>query len=132
MFNLKVYTPNKLIISEIITKLRVDGKEGSFTILPAHIDYITSFDNSIISFINIENKQLFLATNQGILTKVGKNVQISVFNIEMSNTLDELKSIIKTKRDNFQKDMEIEKNINNNLKSIEFAMFNKILKFKRM
>jgi hypothetical protein len=50
ILNLRIYTPNQLFLEEVITKISVYGKEGFYTILPNHIDYISSFDDGVLVF----------------------------------------------------------------------------------
>lgn len=96
ILNLRIYTPNKLFVDETITKLTVYGNEGSFTILPKHIDYVSSFDDCMLYFTKIDGETIFMGANQGILVKSGREIQISTFNIiNGGNSLEELKDKLK-------------------------------------
>lgn len=119
ILNLRIYTPDKLFIDETITKITVYGKEGCFTILPKHIDYISSFDDCILYFEK-ENKDIvFVGVNQGILVKSGREIQISTFNaVNGGSSLDELKNIL---RINIYRDFD--KKFKNSLKNIEKDLF---------
>lgn len=119
ILNLRIYTPDKLFIDETITKITVYGKEGCFTILPKHIDYISSFDDCILYFEK-ENKDIvFVGVNQGVLVKSGREIQISTFNaINGGSSLDELKNIL---RINIYRDFD--KKFKNSLKNIEKDLF---------
>ena len=50
ILNLRIYTPNKLFVDETIKKITVYGNEGCFTILPKHLDYVSSFDDCMLYF----------------------------------------------------------------------------------
>ena len=119
ILNLRIYTPDRLFIDETITKITVYGKEGCFTILPKHIDYISSFDDCILYFEK-ENKDIvFVGVNQGVLVKSGREIQISTFNaINGGSSLDELKNIL---RINIYRDFD--KKFKNSLKNIEKDLF---------
>lgn len=119
ILNLRIYTPDKLFIDETITKITVYGKEGCFTILPKHIDYVSSLDDCILYFEK-ENKDIvFVGVNQGILVKSGREIQISTFNaVNGGSSLDELKNIL---RINIYRDFD--KKFKNSLENIEKDLF---------
>lgn len=122
ILNLRIYTPDKLFIDETITKITVYGKEGCFTILPKHIDYVSSFDDCILYFEKENKDVVFIGVNQGILVKSGREIQISTFNaINGGSSLDELKNIL---RINIYKDFD--KKFKNSLNNIEKDLFKDI------
>lgn len=130
VLNLRVYTPEKLFLEKEILKITLNGKEGSFSILPKHVDYISSFDDCIMCYTDTSNKTSFLATNQGIITKIGRNIEISTFHVIVGNSLMELKNNInelsKKSKDIANKNTEI----NENLKKMELSILKKIMEYK--
>ena len=123
ILNLRIYTPNKLFIDETITKITVYGKEGCFTILPRHIDYVSSFDDCILYFKKENKDMVFVGVNQGILVKSGREIQVSTFNaVNGGSSLEELKNILKI---NIYKD-KIDNKIRNSLHNIEKDLFKDI------
>lgn len=132
IINLKVYTPAKLFLSETINSITIQGREGNFTILPRHVDYITSFGDSIIIYKTLDNTLAYLAVNQGVLVKIGRELELSVFSAEQANSLEELKIKIKDLNEKISSFLNQDKNLNNSLKLMEVLMLEKILKFKTM
>lgn len=130
VLNLRIYTPEKLFLEKEILKITLNGKEGSFSILPKHVDYISSFDDCIMCYTDTSNKTSFLATNQGIITKIGRNIEISTFHVVVGNSLMELKNNInelsKKSKDIANKNTEI----NENLKKMELSILKKIMEYK--
>lgn len=130
VLNLRIYTPEKLFLEKEILKITLNGKEGSFSILPKHVDYISSFDDCIMCYTDTSNKTSFLATNQGIITKIGRNIEISTFHVIVGNSLMELKNNInelsKKSKDIANKNTEI----NENLKKMELSILKKIMEYK--
>lgn len=130
VLNLRIYTPEKLFLEKEILKITLNGKEGSFSILPKHVDYISSFDDCIMCYTETSNKTSFLATNQGIITKIGRNIEISTFHVIVGNSLMELKNNInelsKKSKDIANKNTEI----NENLKKMELSILKKIMEYK--
>ena len=80
ILNLRIYTPSQLFLEEVITKISIYGKEGFYTILPNHIDYVSSFDDGVLVFEKEDKSRIFVGINQGILIKCGREIQISTFN----------------------------------------------------
>ena len=123
ILNLRIYTPNKLLIDETIKKITVYGNEGSFTILPKHIDYVSSFDDCILYFTKDNDEIVFVGVNQGILVKSGREIQISTFNaVEGGNSLQELKNKLRL---NITTE-DVKNKIKNSLKNIRKDLFNDI------
>ncbi|MDR3079052.1 MAG: hypothetical protein LBU15_03360 [Rickettsiales bacterium] len=79
ILNLRIYTPQKLFLEETITKIKISEKDCNYTILPRHIDYLSSFSRSTIGFRKLDGEEVFVWLNQGILVKCGREIQISVF-----------------------------------------------------
>ena len=130
ILNLRVYTPEKLFLEKEIVKITLNGKEGSFSILPKHVDYISSFNDCIMCYTDIFKRVNFLATNQGIITKVGRNVEISTFHVVVGNSLAELKDNInelsQKSEELTNKDVESSKD----LRKIELSILKKIMEYR--
>lgn len=111
ILNLRIYTPEKLAIDEVIKKISLNGREGSYTILPNHIDYLSSFSNSMVNFVKDNDEKIYLKLSQGILVKCGREIQISTFGISEigENNLEN----------------ELEKKLKNTLKNIGRDIFKK-------
>ena len=125
ILNLRIYTPNKLFVDETIKKITVYGNEGCFTILPKHLDYVSSFDDCMLYFTKTNNERVFIGANQGVLVKSGREIQISTFNaVNGGNSIEELKtkllSAINTK--------DVKHKIKNSLENIRKDLFNDISK----
>ena len=78
ILDLKVYTPTKLILDEDVKKLKLKGREGNITFLPNHIDYISSFNSNIITYINEYDIKKYIMVDDGILIKYSNNIQIEM------------------------------------------------------
>ncbi|MDR1494762.1 MAG: hypothetical protein LBI29_01855 [Rickettsiales bacterium] len=106
ILNLRIYTPQKLFLEETIIKIKVSEKGCNYTILPRHIDYLSSFSRSTISFRKLSGEEIFVWLNQGILVKCGREIQISVFSavnggssvanlkLTMDNTVKNFKNLV--------------------------------------
>lgn len=78
MMQLKVMQPTNVLIDERVTKVTAEGEEGSFCLLPQHVDWIAALVPGILSFESETGAEIFLAIDEGILVKQGPMVWVSV------------------------------------------------------
>jgi F-type H+-transporting ATPase subunit epsilon len=127
ILNLRIYTPNGLFVEEVITKVTVTGNEGCYTILPKHIDYVSSFEDGTLCFTRQNGEKAFVGVGQGILIKCGREVQISTFNaIAGGDTTKTLREAVKDNFDEKKTSVDVEKKLKTSLRSMEFELFKKI------
>lgn len=74
--NLKVLLPTRVLIDQEVTKVIAEAENGSFCILPRHIDFVSSLVSGIMSFES-RNEEQFIAIDEGILVKWGQDVLVS-------------------------------------------------------
>ncbi len=74
---LKVMLPTRILLDTEISKVSGESPEGSFTILPRHIDYVTALSTGICRYVDESGKEFFLAVDGGILIKRGDSVLLS-------------------------------------------------------
>ncbi|HSQ98226.1 MAG TPA: F0F1 ATP synthase subunit epsilon [Rickettsiales bacterium] len=127
LIDLKIYSPIEMFFDENIKKLTFQGKEGILTILPNHIDYVSSFDTNVINVVDKDNKEKFIALSNGILTKYADKIRLTAYKVIVGNNLNELKEKIKEISKN---EGELEKEINKNLKQLEYYMLNNLTELK--
>ena len=53
---LKVLLPTKILIDEEVTKVVAEAEDGSFCILPRHIDFVSALVPGIFSFTSGEDR----------------------------------------------------------------------------
>jgi F-type H+-transporting ATPase subunit epsilon len=74
---LKVLLPSQILINEEALKISVEAENGSFTMLPRHIDFVAALVPGLLSFVDKDGEERFLAVNEGILVKCGSEVLVS-------------------------------------------------------
>jgi len=92
--NLKVLLPTKVLIDEKVTKVIAEAKNGYFCLLPRHIDFATALVPGILSYQTEKEEEIFLAVDEGVLVKFGKEVLVSTRNAVRSPDLDQLKRTV--------------------------------------
>ncbi|KAA3633250.1 MAG: F0F1 ATP synthase subunit epsilon [Proteobacteria bacterium] len=92
--DLKVLLPTEVLINESVIKVVADAVNGSFCLLPRHIDFVTALVPGILSFYTTDGVESFAAVDHGILVKVGDQVLVSTINAVRGTDLDRLQATI--------------------------------------
>ena len=78
--NLKVLLPTEILIDQEVTKVVAEAENGSFCLLPRHVDFLSALVPGIFSFVTPQGVEQFLAVDEGILIKCGPEVLVSTRN----------------------------------------------------
>jgi len=73
---LKVFLPAEALVDEEVTKVVAEAADGSFCLLPRHIDFVTALVPGLLSFVS-NGEEWHLAVDEGILLKIGDEVRVS-------------------------------------------------------
>jgi F-type H+-transporting ATPase subunit epsilon len=74
---LKVVLPTKVLIDQEVTKVIAEAEDGSFCLLPKHIDFVAALVPGILSFESTKGEEEFLAVDEGILVKCASVITVS-------------------------------------------------------
>jgi F-type H+-transporting ATPase subunit epsilon len=91
---LKVFLPMRIFLDQEVTKVTAEAANGSFCLLPKHIDFVAALVPGIISFES-EKGEEYLAVDEGVLVKCASEVRVSTRRAVRSKDLGELKQIVK-------------------------------------
>ena len=91
---LKILLPDKVLIDEVVTRITAEAGNGSFTLLPRHIDFAAALVPGLLSFVSVEDQEEFLAVDGGILVKCGPQVTVSTRNAVVGPDLGTLMQTI--------------------------------------
>lgn len=75
--NLKIVTPSKVVVDTRVERATVQGREGSRTYLPRHIDFATAVVPSVMSWRPPDGEEQFAAVDEGVVVKVGDELLVS-------------------------------------------------------
>ncbi|TVQ44101.1 MAG: F0F1 ATP synthase subunit epsilon [Gloeocapsa sp. DLM2.Bin57] len=89
---LKVLVPDQVILEEEVSKIIAEGANGSFCLLPHHLDLVTVLVPGILEFTHSTRE--YLAIDEGILVKHQQEVLVSTLNAVRSNCLESLKQTL--------------------------------------
>ncbi len=88
--HLKLLLPTEILIDQTVTKVTAEAENGSFCLLPNHIDFVAALVPGILSFESETGEEFFLAVDEGILVKQGAVVRVSVRNAVQGENLESL------------------------------------------
>jgi F-type H+-transporting ATPase subunit epsilon len=91
---LKVLLPTEILVDQEVTKVIAEAENGSFCLLPRHIDFLAALPPGILIFESAEGHEEFIAVDEGTLVKVGREVLVSTRNAVRSSELGTLKQIV--------------------------------------
>lgn len=88
---LKVIVPDRVISDQPVNQIIAEAPNGSFCLLPHHIDLVTVLVPGILYFTSPSLEQKFIAIDEGILVKRQEEVFVSTLNAVISDNLETLK-----------------------------------------
>jgi F-type H+-transporting ATPase subunit epsilon len=92
--NLKILLPTEILLDEEVRKVTAEAQNGSFCLLPRHIDLVAALIPGLLSFENREGKETFVAVDEGVLVKYGQDVLVSTRSAVRGGELGELRQIV--------------------------------------
>jgi F-type H+-transporting ATPase subunit epsilon len=94
--NLKISIPSEVMLEKTgVVRLVVETINGSLGILPLRLDLVACLIPGILLFETKEEGEQFIAVDEGILTKTGPDVNVSVKNAVIANELGTIEHIVK-------------------------------------
>lgn len=128
MMNLRILLPAQVLIEEEVAKVTAEAPNGYFCLLPRHIDMVAALVPGIFSFETSGGRETFLAVDEGILVKYGREVTLSVRNAVEGPELGKLQRTVKER---FQVLGEREKTARTAVAKIEAGFVRRFLEIQR-
>jgi F-type H+-transporting ATPase subunit epsilon len=93
---LQVLQPERVVLDRMVRKIVADGANGSFGMLPRHIDFVEPLVHGILSLITDKDEdELFIAVDEGVLVKCGNEVLVSVRHAVVGTELGMLEQTVR-------------------------------------
>ena len=83
----------KILLDQEVSKVVAEAEDGSFCILPKHIDFVAALVPGILSFQRAEGEE-FLAIDEGVLVKCASDLRISTRRAVLSKDLEMLRQTV--------------------------------------
>lgn len=91
---LVITSPLVSLAHDEVAKIRAEGPEGHFCLLPRHIDFVSTLVPGILSYTTVEGTEGFVAIDEGFLVKKGGEVLVSVRSASEGQELGELRRAV--------------------------------------
>lgn len=92
---LTVYLPDRVLVDGAVSKIIAESPNGSFCLLPRHIDFVALLVPGILSFVKADtDTEQFAALDEGILVKCGADVRVSTRKGVVSADLGKLRQTV--------------------------------------
>jgi len=77
--SLKVLLPFQVFVEKSgVSRIVAEGREGSFGLLPHRLDCVAALAPGILTYETDADGEVFVAVDEGVLVKTGRNVFVSV------------------------------------------------------
>ena len=91
---LQVLLPTEILVDEPAIKVLAEAENGSFCLLPRHIDFVAALVPGVLTFVTPAGEETFAAIDEGILVKCGQDVFVSTLNGVRGTDLGRLKALV--------------------------------------
>lgn len=91
---LTVLLPTGVLVDQEVFKVTAEAENGSFCLLPRHIDFLAALVPGLLSFEIAKGEEEFLAVDEGILVKCGAAVMVSTRNAVRGAPLGQLREAV--------------------------------------
>ena len=91
---LKILLPAEILIEQEVKKIVAEAENGSFCLMPNHIDFVATLAPGLFTYERAEGGQEVLAMDVGTLVKKGADVLVSTRNAVRAPDLGKLKQVV--------------------------------------
>lgn len=91
---LKLLLPTEVLVDEPVSKIVAEAANGSFCLLPRHVDFVASLVPGILFFWTEDGAEQLAAVDQGTLVKCGDQVLVSTPNAVRGADLERLRATV--------------------------------------
>ena len=75
---LEVYVPAARLVKTDVRKISAEGAHGAFTLLPRHIDMVTTLAPGLLFYVDDAGGERVIGIDEGTLVKCGATVRVAV------------------------------------------------------
>lgn len=91
---LRIMCPTSVIFDGEVNQVNAEDAEGHFTLKERHIDLATLLLPGLLRFIDSQGGEQFVAVDEGVLIKEGRNVLVSTRHAAVGAPLGELRELV--------------------------------------
>ncbi len=126
--NLKILLPYQIFAEKTgVMRIVADTRVGSFGLLPHRLDCVAALTPGILSFETQADGEIFVAVDEGVLVKAGKDVLVSVRRAMLGSDLAQLRLTVEQEYLSLD---EHEQNVRSVMKKMESGFLHRFAQFK--
>lgn len=91
---LKLLVPTRVLVDREVTKIVAEADNGSFCLLPRHVDFLAALVPGLLYFEEPAGKERYAAVDEGVLVKRGDEVLVSTRQAICGADLGELRRTV--------------------------------------
>lgn len=91
---LQIFVPTKTVVDQPVRKIVAEAPNGAFCLLPRHIDCVAPLVPGILSFLDSDGRERFVAVDVGTLVKAHERVCITTQNAVIGDDLERLSDTV--------------------------------------
>jgi F-type H+-transporting ATPase subunit epsilon len=122
---LEIVTALQILLSIRVRRIVAESPDGSFGLLPHHIDFVSQVAPGILVYEDMQGKERYAVVNSGTLVKCGDLVRIATHSALLGDDLDMLETQL---REKFSKQDQAERVARSALARLEAQMVRHFLK----
>ena len=92
---LKIVTPRQILLDTEVNRLVAEAPEGSFGMLPNHIDFVSQLVPGILTYETTNGEEHYAGVQSGTLVKCAEEVLVSTRNAILGTDLESLQHRVK-------------------------------------
>lgn len=125
---LKVLLPTQVLVDEEVQKIIAEAENGSFCLLPRHIDFVSALTPGILTFVLMSGEERFVAMSGGTLVKCRSEVLVSAQDAILGTHLGELQEAMEAR---FQSTEEQERSVRSAVANLEAGMVRHFIELRK-
>lgn len=91
---LLVSVPTGVVLDETTSRVSGVSDRGSFTLLPRHADGAMLIQPGLMSYGAVDEDEVFLAVDEGVLVKVGEDVRVACSRVVVAGDLENARTAL--------------------------------------
>jgi len=91
---LKVLIPTDVVFDKPVTRIVAEAENGWFCLEPRHVDFVTALKPGVLFFFDEEDREAYVAVDEGTLVKCGAAVLVSTGRAVCGNDLAALEKTV--------------------------------------
>jgi len=96
VMRLRILLPEGILIDQVAAKVSAEATNGSFTLLPRHIDFVAPIAAGVMLLTGQDGVETVIGTDDGTLVKIGRDVRVVTRRAVVGTDLQSLRETVDT------------------------------------